>query len=356
MKRLPNLDPLRFILASFVIFLHLPIYCKNQGLPYYDALPIFNRGGEAVRMFFVLSGFLIIRLIYISKAKNSFSIRKFYMRRVLRIFPLYFVILVIGLVFYNYVLPALGIPFENTYDLVDGILLSVFFLSNVFAFEYGPGGILEVLWSIGIEEQFYLMIAPFSYFIRYKYLFLSLVALTIIYFGVYHFSELSFLRAYNFVYFYLFMGGVVAILEEKQYLNILKTSFIIPLIFAILTVLSFTTDVFNFEVYWIKDLIQSVLFSLFIHTLAFNNRGVIIDNKALNYLGTISYGIYMLHFLAINTVVFSFMKIEPLLVFNDLITIILIFSSTFLITIVLAHLSYKYFESYFLGLKTKFRS
>ena len=113
MNRLPNLDVLRFILASLVIIFHLPQLCRNQGLPYFLDAPIFNRGVEAVYMFFVLSGFLIIKIIYNDKLRDRFSIRKFYMRRILRIFPLYYLILIFGFVFYWQILPVLGIPFEN---------------------------------------------------------------------------------------------------------------------------------------------------------------------------------------------------------------------------------------------------
>lgn len=355
MKRLPNLDPLRFFLAAFVLLFHLQQLCKNQGLPYYNELPIFQRGSQAVYMFFVLSGFLIIRIIYLKKKTQTFSIRKFYMRRILRIFPLYFLIVAFGFIFYNAILPALNIPFEINYNLTEGIFLTVFFMPNIFAFGYHPGGILEVLWSIGIEEQFYLMIAPLSFIVRYKYLFSVLLVLTLVYFGVYHFSNFDFLRTYRFVYFFLTVGGVVAILEERKQLEFLKASSIFPILIVLFAVLSFTTDIFEFRAFWKRNLSMAVIFPLFIHTLAFNNKGLNIKNKLLTYLGTISYGIYMFHVIALNFVVFFFLKIDKLNIFNDVITIILINISTFVVAIIFAHLSYKYFESYFLKLKQKFR-
>ncbi|MBT8271721.1 MAG: acyltransferase family protein, partial [Bacteroidia bacterium] len=117
MNRLPNLDVLRFFLASAVVLFHIPKLSRNQGLPFYDELPIFHRGHEAVYMFFVLSGFLIIQLIYRAKLKHVFSIRKFYMRRILRIFPLYYLILIFGFTFYNFILPQLNIDFDIRYEL-----------------------------------------------------------------------------------------------------------------------------------------------------------------------------------------------------------------------------------------------
>ncbi|WP_299336324.1 acyltransferase [uncultured Psychroserpens sp.] len=355
MDRLPNLDPLRFILASLVMVFHIPQLSKNQGLPYVFDIPVFQRGTEAVYMFFVLSGFLIIRLIYRYKQREAFSIRKFYMRRILRIFPLYYLIVIFGFVFYWTILPILGIPFENNYSLGEGVLMTTFFIPNVFGKLYAPGGILEVLWSIGIEEQFYLMIAPLLFFIRKNSVLLVLSVLTLVYFIVYHLSSFEVLRTYKFVYFLLFSGGIVAILEEKQKLEFLKYYTIFPVLISLATLLYFTTDLFMFNERWMRNAFTMVLFGLFIHTLAHNNLGKAIKNRFLNHLGHISYGIYMYHVIALNLVVFLMLKIQKLEIFNETITILLIYILTFAITILLAHLSYKYFETYFLKLKTKFR-
>ena len=70
-------------------------------------------------MFFVLSGFLIIRYVYIAKKKDVFSIGDFYKRRALRILPLYFLIVFFGSFFYNILLPVLNIPFEINYTFLD---------------------------------------------------------------------------------------------------------------------------------------------------------------------------------------------------------------------------------------------
>jgi len=355
LDRLPNLDPLRFLLASLVMFLHIPQLSKNQGLPYFFDAPIFNRGTEAVYMFFVLSGFLIIRLIYRYKQRDKFSIRKFYVRRILRIFPLYYLVIIFGFTFYWLILPALNIPFENNYNLGEGVLMTTFFLPNIFGKLYAPGGILEVLWSIGIEEQFYLMIAPMLYLVKKNKILLVLIVLTIGYFIIFHLDGLDVLRRFSFVYFLLFFGGIVAILEEKNKLEFLKISAIIPITILITTVLYFMTDLFKFENLWICNLTTMLLFGLCIHTLAHNNFGKTINNKFLNYLGQISYGMYMFHVIVLNCVVFFMLKIEELKIFNDTITILLIYILTFAITILVSHLSYTYFESYFLKLKTKFR-
>lgn len=356
MKRLPNLDALRFILASLVILFHLPQLSKNQGLPFFNGFPVFERGTEAVYMFFVLSGFLIIKQIYEEKQTGVFSIKKFYIRRMLRIFPLYYLIVFFGLFFYNVLLPILGIPFEITYQLPEALVLTIFFLPNVFSHLYHPGGILEILWSIGIEEQFYLMIAPLLFFINKHRVLLVLVLLTVGYFMMYHSEIFYFLEDYRFMYFYLFFGGIIAILEVKGVLKFLKSHTLIPLVIVSLTIVYFVTDFFKTGHSLPYNLISTLLFGLFIHTIAYNNKGFEIKSAFINYLGTISYGIYMYHVIALNLTVFVFLKLQKVSLLNDTFTILSINMMTFVTTFILAHLSYKYFEAYFLNLKLKFRT
>lgn len=354
MSRLPNLDVLRFFSASIVMLFHIPQLSKNQSLPFYDGLPVFHRGSEAVFMFFTLSGFLIIRLIYQEKERKSFSIKKFYIRRVLRIFPLYYLIVFFGLVFYNVLLPIFNIPFEIRYDIYDTVLLFLF-SPNIFSKLYEPGGILEILWSIGIEEQFYLFIAPLLYFIRVKYLFKSILILLVLYFIAFHFSELYWLKKYQFYYYFLFAGGLISILEIKNKLNFLKKTKWISFIIVFFTVLFFFTDIFITRFYWLNSLIMMILFALFINTISHNNYDLKIKNRFLNYFGKISYGIYMFHAIVMNIVVFAFMKIKLLQDLPESLIIFLIYSLIFVLTIIISHISYKYFESYFLNLKRNYK-
>lgn len=355
MNRLPNLDPLRFLLASFVLIFHIPQLCKNQDLPYFDSLPIFQRGIEAVYMFFTLSGFLIIRLIYIEKQKGSFSIKNFYVRRMLRIFPLYYLIVLFGFTFYNFFLPLFNIPFESNYDIFDGLLLCLFFLPNVFANLYAPGGILEILWSIGIEEQFYLIIAPLLFFIKKSKIVIVLSALLVLYFVAFHIDVFSFLRKFKFVYFFLFFGGIIALLEEMKKLEFLKKKSIFPILICGTTLLYFATDIFKFESTWVNNLFTSVLFGLFIHTLSFNNKNWIVTNKWMHHFGNISYGIYMYHAIALNITVYIFLQFKDSQFISNTLTILLINALTFILTLIFAHISYTYFEKYFLKKKIRFR-
>ncbi|MFI1770929.1 acyltransferase family protein [Thalassobellus citreus] len=352
MKNLPNLTPLRFFLALIVLIFHLPQLSRNQGLPYFNNSPIFNKGTEAVYMFFVLSGFLIIRLIYNAKVSKNFSIRNFYMRRALRILPLYYLIVIFGFIFYNVILPFLKIPFEINYDLKTGILMTFLFIPNVFA-TYEPGGIIEILWSIGIEEQFYLIIAPFIFLLNKKKLLNALILIFLIYFIVYHNDNFAYLKKYNFVYFFMLSGGIISILNEKKKLDFLKKTKITTIVISLITFLFFTTNLFLFKSSFLYNLFICALFSLFIFSIS--TGPIDIKNKTLNYLGKISYGIYMYHAIVLNFVVFIFLKIQKTNTLSDLSIIILINISTICLTILTSHFSYKYFESYFLKLKNNYK-
>jgi len=354
MKTLVNLNPLRFFLALIVLVYHLRLFSVNQGLPFLDDFPILDKGIEAVYMFFVLSGFLIIRIIYKEKASGKFSKKNFYMRRVLRILPLYYLIVFVGFTFYHIVLPYLGIPFQINYNLTEGLLLSIFLLPNVLNY-YDPGGILGVLWSIGIEEQFYLFIAPLLFFVKTHHIIKVLVIIFIGYFIIYHLEFFYFLNKYNFVYFYMIIGGVISIFEEEKKLNFLKEKKIVPVIVTILVVLHFFTNYFKIENEFLYNLYTSILFSLFVYSISHLNGNVEIKSKILNYFGKISYGIYMYHVIAINIVAFVFLKVIGVDYLNETITIILVHLFTIFLTLILAHFSYKYFEMFFLKLKEKYR-
>lgn len=353
MKYLPNLTPLRFMLALLVIVFHVPQFFRNRGLPYFDDLPIFHRGVEAVCMFFSLSGFLIIRMLYMEKeTTNSISIRKFYVRRGLRIFPLYFLIVFFGLFYYNFFLPQLGIPFESDYPIIEGVLLTVFFLPNVFAVLHQPGGILEVLWSIGIEEQFYLIIAPVLAMIKRKYILPFLTVFTVGYFALYASQLIPLLSKYLMLFFYFSFGGLVSIYGVKSRFNLRKSA-LLKQVLLVLFILYFTTNLFSWLPASAYHGISMVLFGLFLWSVT-DKPLFEVKHKRLIYLGKISYGIYMFHSIAMQLIGFLTLKTVAFSELPDAVTIISYTVAVIVLTIVLAHFSYRYYESYFLRLKTKF--
>lgn len=132
---LPSLDGLRAVAVSGVMAFH------------FGALS-FAFGRFGVTLFFVLSGFLITLLLLRERERaGTISLRKFYVRRALRIFPAYYVFLAVS--FTTMVL--IGTPPDTTL-----ILASLFYLLNyAIALQVVPSSTVSHGWSLAVEEQFY---------------------------------------------------------------------------------------------------------------------------------------------------------------------------------------------------------
>jgi peptidoglycan/LPS O-acetylase OafA/YrhL len=154
----PGLDGLRFAAAALVIVDHLEQRRSVLRLPnHYEVTFVHRIGPLGVTLFFVLSGFLITYLLLEERAvSGTISVRGFYVRRILRIWPLYF--LLVGLGFF--VFPHVLLSGEEL-RLVErdfGAKLAAFLLMgpNVALVLWRAIPLVNHLWSIGTEEQFYL--------------------------------------------------------------------------------------------------------------------------------------------------------------------------------------------------------
>jgi len=153
----PELDALRFVAFLCVFACH--------ALPYPESLRSASFAGPAgrlietvreagnfgVSLFFVLSAYLITELLRREKlATSDIHLKAFYIRRVLRIWPLYFLMLLLCCV--------LG-PFVSILHMAPGqVLANLFFSGNWYiAAHLGSVSALSYLWSISVEEQFYIV-------------------------------------------------------------------------------------------------------------------------------------------------------------------------------------------------------
>ena len=340
---LPNLYPLRFILATLVILYHIPVVSKTLDFAYFKNAAVLNKGHLSVFYFFTLSGFLIIRLIYLELIKTgTFDFRSFYLRRIQRLYPVYYLVLIIGIVLYHFVLPALNIYRGIDYDLPDLILYYVLFTPNIFQYYYNPGSIVQVLWSIGVEEQFYLFIPLLIYLGRKNVLatlsILLMVATTVLFL----YPEFYMYRNY---FFYFMFGGLCAVASEKYRFTILKNKITHGIIYS-LFILSFTTNYLrlgNIALHHtVHMLISGLFFTLVTYYAIFE-----IKNKLFNYLGKISYGIYMYHMI-VATGLFFIADILGLK--GQSYPALFIVTFNFLVialTAMVSYVSYEYFEKFF---------
>lgn len=151
-RYVPGLNSLRFLAFLLVYVSHL--------------FPPFQIGHTGVQLFFVISSFLLTYLALAELKKTGrFSRKNFFIRRSLRIYPLYFLIIIFAFV----ILPFLSNQLAIKITLPEKKWMYWVFLSN---YEYSDHVFfLKLLWSIAVEEQFYLAFILFSFaFHRYHYL------------------------------------------------------------------------------------------------------------------------------------------------------------------------------------------
>lgn len=107
----------------------------------------------------------------------------------------------------------------------------------------------------------------------------------------------------------------------------------------------------DIDFYMFENIVYGVLFSVFILNVSSNSKTLLrLNNKPLNYLGKISYGLYAYHSIVLTILIKYFdYKHFSALTFN-----IFLYSNTFIFTILLASMSYFYFEKFFLKYKKRF--
>jgi len=327
----------------------------------------FNNGQHGVTFFFVLSGFLITFLLLKERNKTqNVQVKSFYWKRVVRIWPLYFLLLFIGLVLQPFFIEFLKLPYEMPYSWSESILFFIAFLPGIITFYFG-NHILEPLWSIGVEEWFYLIWGPLLKFVP-KDLWKWIVFLLLLKLALNYFTSLTiFPPVIDYVirmmrFEALFIGGLFActFFTTSNLQNKLSKIRLVALLISILScfLIIFNGSFFdqlllkiNVEDKSLNLFICSIFFGLLIWSIAWKNMKTnFLDSPFMDYLGEISYGIYMYH-LVVITIVWA--VLQPLNLEFKLETI-LYHLIGFAFTIVLAALSKTYFENPILKLKNRF--
>jgi peptidoglycan/LPS O-acetylase OafA/YrhL len=356
-----GLNSLRFFAALFVVIGHIPLNQESVGLPYPRYGALFFRGSPAVSFFFTLSGFLITYLLLEERRRTGdVDVRSFYLRRVCRIWPLYFAVVFFGLFFYNALLPALGIGYKVEYSLPLAVLLYTFFLPNLMNTLYTVGGILNPSWSIGVEEQFYLFWAPAMKRVRERVPALCWTVL-VVSATLYVLSDFGVFGAYEgrkFVgqlKFHFMAAGALCAWWLHRY----RDSFLAQRVFSSKAVqillFALLADFYLLNLaHWhglAEEAVQMLLYPWVIVNVAANPRNVIpVENRVFDYLGTISYGMYMLHMMAVYATSALF-KATGWWRGNLWLFCAGYYAMALGLTVLLAHLSYRHLESPFLRLK-----
>jgi peptidoglycan/LPS O-acetylase OafA/YrhL len=354
-----GLNSLRLFAALLVVITHARDNAVTAGLPQPPAWPIFSMGGRAVQFFFVLSGFLITFLLIHEQERNgSINVKHFYIRRILRIWPLYFAVVTFGCAFYWYIVPVLGVSFGVEYPKWLAILLYTLFLPNIMSMVYHVGGILNVAWSIGVEEQYYLMWPPlFRRF--YRSLPMLLGVLFVAFSALYTICTLELFPGpeelgkvlSSLQFHYMALGGLAAWwlywYPEQVRNHWLFRSGAAQFIGFSLIISYFML----FERTNVRDALMIVplglLFAWLLLTVAWVRNGLIrgsLLGRVLERGGEISYGVYFLHMIVVYPTTLLF-KSTSKWGLPDLVVITGYYGVVFGGTIIAAFLSYHLFEA-----------
>ncbi|HMC96667.1 MAG TPA: acyltransferase [Flavobacteriales bacterium] len=338
-----GLTEIRGIAALVVLFCHADQFQEifgNEPM----GLAATGIAGHAVTIFFVLSGFLITYLLRSELATNgTLSIRKFYVRRILRIWPVYYLALLAAvLLFLSGYTEAPGRPLAS-------VALYTVMLPNVAYAALLSIRTISPLWSVGVEEQFYL-IWPWIVRMRkdpVKSLLVIIVAYLILRIVVYIMDPTGGL--YALVYLTridcMAIGGLLACFQAGQrtgILRILHHPICQTLAYAILVL----PLVVPFELPANLELeVYALASGVLILNVATNPRTLLpLDFRPLRFFGLLSYGIYSYHLIVL-------FALRPLLQdAHPLVIHLAVFGSTTL----MAYLSYHLMEQRALRYKDRF--
>jgi peptidoglycan/LPS O-acetylase OafA/YrhL len=276
------LDTWRFIAVTVVIFSHwLPSY--SIGI---DA-------GIGVNIFFALSGFLITENLLKQKTKIvgvkdlGSAFKTFYIRRSLRIFPIYYLVIILLLI----------VPVAI---LADHVLWYLFYAVNVMISRQQEWpGMFSHLWSLAVEEQFYLFWPAIIFFFPLKWLdkvIMVLIGASLLFNEVYGSKDQYASLQLPACIYTLCSGALLAYYKNSDFwpYRIIKYDWWVLLFFSIGLFLSIHA---GFGIYWTGLYFAGLLYMSVKILITRKNKwfDLFFANRYICFLGKISYGLYLYH-------------------------------------------------------------
>lgn len=351
-----QLEGLRFYAVLMVMVAHWLQW--QWGNTFMKNIPFVH----GVTLFFVLSGFLISRILFSYKEvyhlKNTGSLQligKFYMRRFFRIFPIYYLCIFI----------LFAINFENTRALFPWLIS---YTTNIYQSIHNTDvGSFNHFWSLAVEEQFYLFWPFLVLFVKPKqtlFMLISVIAFAILCRSYLYFSLENWRATSYFTLSCMHALGIGSLMgylvvHKPDLIKVLSKPIWLILILCVYLLLLILQSAFHLE--WYKAVFDDVVFSVlagFIVLMASGNNfkdsaKFLLENSFVRYSGKISYGLYVFHLFVPALVVWV---MPYVLVFNQdyAFAKYVLFLVYYTLTFALAHLSFKWIETPINKLKERF--
>jgi len=363
----PELDAVRFLAFLLVFASHFlllsPTYQTRTNLFAFAGergwraqMALADTCNMGLCLFFALSAFLITNLLLDERRKfASISVRKFYLRRALRIWPLYFLGVAIGI--------GIALAGRQRND-VTGFVWYLLFAGNIycgaFGFLHNP---MTSLWSISIEEQFYLIWPWAMRWLSRKgllvcaFVFIAGANVTLFVFGQQHVSTDVMVWTNTFVQFEMFATGILLALG-KRFIAWPNPGMGLLMVLVGPILWFIANFVFHAQMPGEAGLAVTGPSLMFAYALEALGCAAVLQGFCMigpshipqwvASLGKISYGLYVYHVLAIDFAHALFVSKRGFVAFSTSLLIAM------LLTIAAAGISYTYIETPFLRLKRRF--
>jgi peptidoglycan/LPS O-acetylase OafA/YrhL len=344
-KFYPEIDGARFLAIFSVLLTHLYyVYQKNVVLDSNFVpdvfLQFFINGGTGVHIFFVISGYILSMMFYRAACKKQqLDLNQYFVRRLTRLEPPYFVVMV------TFFFLILYVKDYELSDLLLRLFASLTYTHNIF---YGEGSVINtVAWSLEVELQFYIL-APLLYYIYIKRKYSVFMLMFLI--GVFILTNYLMGSEYRSLlsqgHFFL-LGALLHLTSDKiKHLINKIDSFLAILIFCtvIFFIFSFKTIDSGMGINVIKTIFLYFMFLLIFYSPIITR---LFSIKAIYLIGGMCYSIYLLHYPLLSAVssIYSFINLSFQQDFGFTLFIIL----SFVVTLVISTVFYVFVEQPFMA-------
>lgn len=306
--------------------------------------------GFGVSIFFSLSGFLITYLLLQENENKGINVKNFYLRRILRIWPLYYLYFILCLIVYFLV--PINVASKT-------LIFYIFFAAHIPFILNNTVILFGHYWSIGVQEQFYLIWplvikktgTRFFSIVLITFFLLILLKIYFRYFIQGGDQSLPYRIIHIMRFQCMLIGALGAILFQNNnyfFLKLFTNKIFQILAWSVLLFLLFNR--FHIASVLDNEFISVVALAIIIGQITEKNRIINLENKVCVFLGKISYSIYVIHPL----IIFIFSYLFRGYTENNMLKYIVVYFSIISTTILFSYISYAHFEKIFINKKNKY--